>query len=51
MFLKTRAILASVEVRWEKLTMKTDGVTNMYGPRNGVVARICEEIMHMSSEN
>jgi hypothetical protein len=30
MFLKIRAILASVEGRWEKLTMTTDGGTNTW---------------------
>jgi hypothetical protein len=50
-FLKIRAILASVEGRWEKLTMMTDCGTNMHGSKKGVVERICEEITHMSSEN
>ena len=51
MFLKIRITLASEEVRWEKQTMATYGGANMYGSKNGVVERICEEIMQMSSEN
>jgi len=50
-FLKIRVTLASEEVRWEKLTMTTDGGTNMFSSKHGVVERICEEIMQMSSEN
>ena len=51
MFLKVRVTLASEEVRWEKLTMTTDSGTNTDSSKNGVVERICEEIMQMSSEN
>jgi hypothetical protein len=51
MFLKIRVTLASKEVRWEKLTMTTDVGTNMHGSKNGMVERICEEIMQMCSEN